>query len=44
MYLQNYVIKNVDCHIEVFDYFGQFIESADTEQEAIHDLMEYIEQ
>lgn len=33
-----YRLKVVNGHIEVFDLFGRFLFSADTEQEALQDL------
>ncbi len=33
-----YKLKVVNGHIEVFDLFGRFLFSADTEQEALLDL------
>lgn len=35
-----YCVKYVNGHVEVFDGRGQFIFSADTEQEARQDLRE----
>ena len=35
-----YRLKVVNGHIEVFDLFGKFLLSADTEQEALQDLRE----
>ena len=36
----SYVIKNVNNHVEVYDWQGNFIFSADTIQEAQRDLQE----
>lgn len=33
-----YTIKSVGGHVEVFDYRGEFVFSADTRQEAMEDL------
>jgi len=38
-----YTIKNVRGHIQVYDYKGKFLFSADTEQEAREELEEYEE-
>jgi len=34
----DYIIKNVYSHVEVYDRFGNFQFSADTEQEALEEL------
>ena len=36
-----FTIKNVRGHIQVYDYKGNFLFSADTEQEAREELEEY---
>lgn len=36
-----YTIRNVQGHIQVYDYRGVFLFSADTEREAREELMEY---
>ena len=36
----DYRIENRNGHVEVFDQWGNFIFSADTEQEAAQDLRE----
>ena len=38
-----YQIKNVRGHIQVYDYSGNFLFSADSEREAREELMEYEE-
>lgn len=38
-----YSIRYVGGHVQVYDYKGQFLFSADTEQEAREDLKEYAE-
>lgn len=38
-----YEIKNVRGHIQVYDYRGNFLFSADNEREAREELMEYEE-
>ena len=38
-----YSICYVGGHVQVYDYKGQFLFSADTEQEAREDLKEYAE-
>ena len=38
-----YSMRNVGGHIQVYDYKGQFLFSADTEQEAREELKEYAE-
>ena len=38
-----YSIRYVSGHVQVYDYKGQFLFSADTEQEAREDLKEYAE-
>lgn len=38
-----FTIKNVRGHIQVYDYKGNFLFSADTEQEAREELEEYAE-
>ena len=38
-----YSIRNVGGHIQVYDYKGQFLFSADTEREAREELKEYAE-
>lgn len=38
-----YSIKTVGEHIEVYDWFGRFQFSADTEEEAWADLQELLE-
>jgi len=38
-----YQIKNVRGHIQVYDYRGNFLFSADSEREAREELMEYEE-
>ena len=38
-----YQIKNVRGHIQVYDYNGNFLFSADSEREAREELMEYEE-
>ena len=38
-----YSIRNVGGHIQVYDYEGKFLFSADTEQEARRELKEYAE-
>ena len=39
----DYIIQYVYGHVEVFDRFGRFQFSADTEQEALSDLRELLE-
>ena len=39
-YIMDYRIENRNGHVEVFDQWGDFIFSADTEQEAAQDLRE----
>ena len=36
-----YTIRNVHGHIQVYDYCGNFLFSADTEREAREELTEY---
>lgn len=36
-----YTIRNVHGHIQVYDYRGNFLFSADTEREAREELKEY---
>ena len=36
-----YQIRNVRGHIQVYDYRGNFLFSADSEREAREELMEY---
>ena len=36
-----FTIKNVRGHVQVYDYMGRFLFSADTEQEAREELEEY---
>ena len=38
-----YSIRNVGGHVQVYDYKGQFLFSADTEREAREELKEYAE-
>ena len=38
MSFQQYIIKSVSNHVEVFDSHNTFIQSADTYEEAIQDL------
>ena len=38
-----YQIRNVRGHIQVYDYRGNFLFSADSEREAREELMEYEE-
>ena len=38
-----FTIKNFRGHIQVYDYKGNFLFSADTEQEAREELEEYAE-
>ena len=38
-----FTIKNVRGHVQVYDYKGVFLFSADTEQEAREELEEYAE-
>ena len=38
-----YSIRYVSGHIQVYDYKGQFLFSADTEKEAREELKEYAE-
>ena len=38
-----YSIRYVRGHVQVYDYRGQFLFSADTEQEARKELREYAE-
>lgn len=38
-----FTIKNVRGHVQVYDYKGAFLFSADTEQEAREELEEYAE-
>ena len=38
-----FTIKNVRGHVQVYDYKGNFLFSADTEQEAREELEEYAE-
>ena len=38
-----YTLKNVMGHIQVYDYKGNFLFSADNEQEAREELEEYAE-
>jgi len=38
MSMMGYTIKIVNSHIEVFDGQNRFIESTDTEQEAMQDI------
>ena len=38
-----YSIRYVSGHVQVYDYRGQFLFSADTEQEARKELREYAE-
>ncbi len=38
-----YTMKNMYGHIQVYDYRGNFLFSADTEREAREELMEYEE-
>jgi len=38
-----FTMKNVRGHIQVYDYKGNFLFSADTEQEAREELEEYAE-
>ncbi len=38
-----YQIRNVRGHIQVYDYRGNFLFSADNEREAREELMEYEE-
>ena len=38
-----FTIKNVRGHVQVYDYKGKFLFSADTEQEAREELEEYAE-
>ena len=37
-----YIIKHINSHVEVYNNTGQFLFSADTEQEALEDIrLEY---
>jgi len=38
-----YTIRNVQGHVQVYDRVGNFLFSADTEQEAREELAEYAE-
>ena len=38
-----YQIKNIKGHIQVYDYEGKFLFSADSEREAREELKEYVE-
>ena len=38
-----FTIKNVRGHVQVYDYMGRFLFSADTEREAREELEEYAE-
>lgn len=38
-----YQIKNIKGHIQVYDYEGKFLFSADSEREAREELKEYAE-
>ena len=38
-----YTVRYVSGHVQVYDYQGKFLFSADTEQEAREELMEYAE-
>ena len=38
-----YQIRNIRGHIQVYDYCGNFLFSADSEREAREELMEYEE-
>ena len=38
-----YQIRNIRGHIQVYDYRGNFLFSADSEREAREELMEYEE-
>ena len=38
-----YSMRNVSGHVQVYDYRGQFLFSADTEQEAREELRDYEE-
>ena len=38
-----YTMRHVRGHIQVYDYRGNFLFSADTEQEAREELMDYEE-
>ena len=38
-----FTMKNVRGHVQVYDYKGNFLFSADTEQEAREELEEYAE-
>ena len=38
-----YTIRYVGGHVQVYDYKGQFLFSADTEREAREELKEYAE-
>ena len=38
-----FTMKNVRGHVQVYDYNGNFLFSADTEQEAREELEEYAE-
>ena len=36
-----YIVKNIHGHIQVYDNYGNFLFSADTEREAREELKEY---
>jgi len=38
-----YLLRNIQGHIQVYDYTGKFLFSADTEREAREELQEYAE-
>lgn len=38
-----YTIRNVSGHVQVYDYRGNFLFSADTEKEAREELEDYAE-
>ena len=38
-----YQIKNIKGHVQVYDYEGKFLFSADSEREAREELKEYAE-
>ena len=36
--MKNYTFKNIGGHIEVYDFRGEFLFSADNEREALDDI------
>ena len=40
--MTEYIIRDVNGHVEVYDLFGSFQFSADTEKEAMEDIREMI--